>query len=121
MSKRLVVSLVAVMAAGIISTRLRAQDEKWNNVPPRRSAYEGKKSSGPAPRRDLSGIWDAAQTLESVVPANTRHCFQADAAPKGGERTRRGSPSRCHTRRQGSRRSRTTNLRVPACDKWTQC
>src|SRR5262245_19031339 len=63
MSKRLVVSIVVVMAAGSLSPLLRAQDEKWNNVPPRRSAYEGKKSSGPAPRRDMSGIWDAAQTL----------------------------------------------------------
>jgi hypothetical protein len=63
MSRRLVVSIVAVMAAGSISPLLRAQDEKWNNVAPRRSAYEGKKSSGPAPRRDMSGIWDAAQTL----------------------------------------------------------
>jgi hypothetical protein len=31
---------------------------KWNNVPPpNRSAYANKKSA-PAPRRDLSGIWD---------------------------------------------------------------
>jgi hypothetical protein len=32
---------------------------KWNNIPPRKSTYTAKKSS-PAPRRDLSGIWDAA-------------------------------------------------------------
>lgn len=63
MSKRLVVSIVALVAAGMIAPHLRAQDEKWNNVPPRRSAYDGRKSSGPAPRRDISGIWDAAQTL----------------------------------------------------------
>jgi hypothetical protein len=63
MSKRLVGSIVAVMAAGMLSPLLRAQDEKWNNVPPPRSAYVGKKPGGPAPRRDMSGIWDAAQTL----------------------------------------------------------
>ena len=63
MSKRLVVSIAAVMAAGMLPPLLHAQDEKWNNIPPRRSAYDGKKSSGPAPRRDMTGIWDAAQAL----------------------------------------------------------
>ena len=32
---------------------------KWNNSPPPRQAYVGKKSA-PAPRRDLSGIWNGA-------------------------------------------------------------
>jgi len=63
MSKRLVVSIVAVMAAGMFSPLLRAQDAKWNNIPPGRAAYNGKKPSGPAPRRDLTGIWDTVQTL----------------------------------------------------------
>jgi len=31
---------------------------KWNNSPPVKSYYAGKKSSAPAPRKDLSGIWD---------------------------------------------------------------
>jgi hypothetical protein len=63
MTKRLVVSIVAIMAAGMFSALLRAQDEKWNNIPPPRSAYAGKVPNGQAPRRDLSGIWDAVQTL----------------------------------------------------------
>src|ERR1700675_1265148 len=63
MSKRFVLAIVAVIAAAMLSPRLRAQDEKWNKIPPPRSAYAGKKPSGPAPRRDMSGIWDAAQTL----------------------------------------------------------
>ena len=63
MSKRLVVSIVAVLAVGMFSARPRAQDDKWNKIPPKRAAYAGKKPSGPAPRRDLTGIWDAAQTL----------------------------------------------------------
>src|SRR5436190_98799 len=63
MSKRLVVSIVAVLAAGIFSPLLRAQDEKWNRIPPPRSAYAGKKSTGPVPRRDISGIWDSGQVL----------------------------------------------------------
>jgi hypothetical protein len=63
MSKRLVALLVAVTAAGLFSSRLVAQDEKWNNIPPTRAAYRDKKPTGPAPRRDISGIWDAVQTL----------------------------------------------------------
>src|SRR5438093_2687611 len=61
MSKRLVVAMAAVMAAGIFSSLLRAQDNKWNQIPPPVAAYKGKKPSGVAPRRDLTGIWDAIQ------------------------------------------------------------
>ncbi len=75
MSKRLAFSTVALIAGSIaglsFSLILRpqtappkaagdeVQHEKWNNVPPPKSAYAGKKS-GPAPRRDITGIWDAA-------------------------------------------------------------
>jgi len=71
MSKRMVVSTVALIAGLAFSPILVAQSaspaaptdvakqEKWNNVPPRKSAYAGKKSA-PAPRHDISGIWDAA-------------------------------------------------------------
>jgi hypothetical protein len=31
---------------------------KWNNSPPVKSFYAGQKNHAPAPRRDLSGIWD---------------------------------------------------------------
>jgi len=62
MSKRLVVSMVALIAGMTFSLILRAQTAppKWNNVPPVKSTYVGKKS-GPAPRHDLSGIWNAAE------------------------------------------------------------
>ena len=62
MSKRLVVSMVALIAGLTFSLILRAQTAppKWNNVPPPKSAYIGKKSA-PAPRHDLSGIWNAAE------------------------------------------------------------
>jgi hypothetical protein len=62
MSKRLVVSMVALIAGLTFSLILRAQTAppKWNNVPPLKSTYAGKKSA-PAPRRDISGIWDAAE------------------------------------------------------------
>src|ERR1700693_3202789 len=62
MSKRLVVSMVALIAGLMCSLILRAQTAppKWNNVAPPKSAYVGKKSA-PAPRRDLTGIWNASE------------------------------------------------------------
>lgn len=71
MLKGLAVSMVAVIAASALSPILRGQtappkaakeavqQEKWNDIPPPKSAYTGKKSA-PAPRRNISGIWDAA-------------------------------------------------------------
>jgi hypothetical protein len=69
MSKCWAVLILALITGLMFSPILRAQTaapqaagveaRKWNNIPPRKSAYAGKKSS-PAPRRDLSGIWDAA-------------------------------------------------------------
>ena len=72
MSKSLVVALVALLAGLTISPVLGAQTaapkaageeakpDKWNTIPPIKPAYAGKKSA-PAPRRDLSGVWDAAE------------------------------------------------------------
>jgi hypothetical protein len=75
MSKSLELSLLALLAPGIFSPLLYAQTaapkaaadeakpEKWNNIPPQRSAYKDRKPGGTAPRRDLSGIWDAVQSI----------------------------------------------------------
>src|SRR3954462_11038669 len=63
MAKRLVVSMAAFVAAAMFSPMLRAQDAKWNNVPPGRAAYRNKKPEGVAPNRSLAGIWDAVQAL----------------------------------------------------------
>jgi hypothetical protein len=62
MSKRLVVSIIATLVGSTFSPILRAQTAPptWNDVPPPKSAYVGKKSA-PAPRRDLSGIWNAPE------------------------------------------------------------
>ena len=72
MSKRLWVSVVALLAGLTFSPLLGAQTapskaaadsakpDKWNSIPPVKTAYAGKKSA-PAPRRDISGIWDAAE------------------------------------------------------------
>jgi hypothetical protein len=69
MSKRWAVLMLALISGLTVSSILRVQTaaqqaaggeaKKWNNIAPRKSAYVPKKSS-PAPRRDLSGIWDAA-------------------------------------------------------------
>src|SRR6266404_4092228 len=72
MSKCLVVPVVALLAGLAISPVVGAQTaapkaageeakpEKWNSIPPIKPSYAGKKSA-PAPRHDISGIWDAAE------------------------------------------------------------
>jgi len=71
MSKSLVVSVVALLAGLTLSPILGAQTAppkssvdvaypEWNSLPPIKPAYAGRKSA-PAPRRDLSGVWDAAE------------------------------------------------------------
>lgn len=72
MSKRIVVSVVALLAGLTLSPVLGAQTaspkstadspkpDVWNSIPPIKPFYAGKKS-GPAPRRDISGVWDAAE------------------------------------------------------------
>jgi hypothetical protein len=72
-SKGLLVLLFAVVAglmifpvAGAQTAQSKAGDEQqsnartWDSVPPIKPWYAGKKSA-PAPRRDISGIWDAAE------------------------------------------------------------
>src|SRR6202049_659825 len=72
MSKCLLVCAVALLAGLTLSPVVGAQTaapkaageeakpDKWNTIPPIKPAYAGKKSA-PAPRRDLSGVWDAAE------------------------------------------------------------
>src|SRR6266478_4721157 len=59
MSKRSIALIVVTVTASMFSPLLRAQDAKWNNIPPGRAAYRDKKPAGVAPKRDMSGIWDA--------------------------------------------------------------
>jgi hypothetical protein len=68
------ISLIALAAGLVLSPVLRAQaqgeapqsgkvewkPELWNSNPPIKPYYAGRKS-GPAPKRDLSGVWDAAE------------------------------------------------------------
>lgn len=72
MSKRLVFSALIIFAGLAVSPAPRAQTapsasapqstppDKWNSVPPIKPWYTGRKSA-PAPVRDISGIWDAAE------------------------------------------------------------
>jgi len=51
--------LVCAQTASQSASGGTPSQQKWNNVPPpNKSAYANQKSA-PAPRRDLSGIWDA--------------------------------------------------------------
>jgi hypothetical protein len=70
MAKGFVLSAIVLLAGTVFLPALRAQRDQsqqlaqqlakrsWNNDPPGSEAYENKKSSAPAPVRDLSGIWD---------------------------------------------------------------
>src|SRR5215472_10646138 len=69
MSKRWTLSIAALIAgltfAAVLPVHTAAPQapggevSKWNNIPPRKSAYTAKTST-PAPPHDISGIWDAA-------------------------------------------------------------
>lgn len=74
--------------------------DKWNSVPVRGAAYAGIKS-GPAPKRDLSGIWDATGDAGNGPPpgiqatgANEhRAVLPGNNAPPGGEPDERNIPN----------------------------
>ena len=94
MRTRLVLSTVLVIAGWMFSPALGAQNaspsattdagkpEKWNNVPPRKADYVGKKST-PAPRHDLSGIWDAT-AFDGGYQLNGAHEYPALFPQEGG-------------------------------------
>jgi len=90
MSKRLVITMAVVMAAGMFSPLLRAQDSKWNQIPPGQAAYRGKKPSGVAPRRDLTGIWDAIQNRLGGFSGAMEHQALYPPGTPGGNGTEGG-------------------------------
>ena len=94
MSKRWAFSIIALITGLTFSAILRVQTaapqtagseaRKWNNIPPRKSAYAGGNSApAPAPRRDLSGIWDAAG-LDGGFQVNGAFEHPALLPKKGG-------------------------------------
>ena len=62
--RRWLIFSASVVMVLVAASFLRAQapavpdHRQWNNSPPAKAYYAGKKPSGPAPRRDLSGFWD---------------------------------------------------------------
>ncbi len=93
MSKCSVISVVALLAGLILSPALGAQTapakaageeakpDKWNSIPPIKPAYAGKKPA-PAPRRDISGTWDAAEADGGRQPSGALE-HVALTAPRG--------------------------------------
>jgi hypothetical protein len=89
MVKRFAVSGAVLITVLVFSGLLRAQtsppaqsdaEEKWNNSPPDKAALVGKKSA-PAPKRDLSGVWDG--TAEGGIQPKGPKEFVDDAAHVG--------------------------------------
>jgi hypothetical protein len=74
--------------------------DKWNSIPLRGKAYVGIKSP-PAPRRDLSGIWDATGDRGAIPPpgiqptGNFEHraVLPGNESPPGGEPDERNIPN----------------------------
>jgi hypothetical protein len=92
MYKALAVSFVALLAGLTLSPVLGAQtaapkstvekaSPEWNSLPPIKPAYAGKKSA-PAPRRDISGVWDAAEADGGRQPSGALE-HVALMAPRG--------------------------------------
>ncbi|MEQ1946102.1 MAG: hypothetical protein ABL995_02870 [Bryobacteraceae bacterium] len=78
----------ALLATMLLSSGLYAQQapqskevaealakRRWNNSPPVKAAYANRRPSRPAPKRDLSGIWDG--TAEGGVEGNGPHEYPA--------------------------------------------
>ncbi len=67
--------------------------EKWNSAPVAKAEYEGVKSA-PAPRRDLSGIWDATGEGYDHPPRGigTSGADEHRAVPAGRGNTSGGQP-----------------------------
>src|SRR5262245_533113 len=84
MSKRLIASIVAMVAAATFSPFVAAQDAKWNNIPPTRAAYRNKKPEGVAPKRDLSGIWDAMTQIGGTGNVEHPAVYPGGRGQEGG-------------------------------------
>src|SRR5450432_2457536 len=88
MSKRFILSTSVLLAAFVLSPVLEAQrgpqskelaealaKSQWNNSPPEKAAYANRPAPRPAPKRDLSGIWDG--TAEGGVEGGGMHEYPA--------------------------------------------
>jgi hypothetical protein len=87
MPKGFGVKVITLIAGLTFSPMLRAQAGKWNNSPPPKSEYAGKKQAAPAPRRDLSGIWNAAAEggVQGRGPLEHVALSPSDTDARGGQ------------------------------------
>ena len=92
MSKRLVIFVATAIAGLALSPVLGAQTAapksnvdkaypEWNSIPPIKPAYAGRKSA-PAPRHDVSGIWDATDADNGRQPTGANE-HPALVKPRG--------------------------------------
>jgi hypothetical protein len=119
------ISPVAMIMAFVVLQGLRAQTappksvddikiDVWNSAPVPGSAYVGVESA-PAPRRDLSGIWDATGDpiggpppgIQPTGANEHRAVLRGNNNPPGGEPDERNIP--CRTRHSAKRRSNLTS------------
>jgi hypothetical protein len=121
MSKRLVVVLLVVVAAAMLSPRLRAQDEKWNNIPPTRDAYRNWKPSGVAPKRDLTGIWDTVQTLGTSGILEHPALYPGRRGQEGGHEDETGIEHPLPYTPAGLAALKKNKPSGRGCVKWTRC
>jgi hypothetical protein len=82
MAKRVVVPMIAVIAVLMFSPLTRAQDEirRWPGAV-YDSDFKGRKSS-PAPRRDLSGIWEPAKDAADAIAFTGAKAMPEDGKPE---------------------------------------
>lgn len=90
MSKRVVAFIVAVIAAGTFASALHAQDAKWSNIPPTRAAYRNKQPTGVAPKRDLTGIWDAMTQIGGTGNVEHPAVYPGGGGQEGGHEDETG-------------------------------
>jgi hypothetical protein len=84
MSRRLIGLIAAVAEMALFSPLLRAQDAKWNNIPPTRAAYRNKKPEGVPPKRDLTGIWDAMTQIGGTGNVEHPAVYPGGRGQEGG-------------------------------------
>jgi hypothetical protein len=96
MTKRFLFSAITLVSAMAFSPTMGAQNvaptpsaevnrQKWNNSVPGKAAYVGKQSA-PAPRHDISGIWDgSADGGFQAKGVNEHPAMRANDSREGGD------------------------------------
>ena len=91
MPKRVVVSMIAAAAVLTVSSVSLAQT--WNSPGLSAAEFKAQQAGGPAPRRDLTGIWDAGGAgIGGAAQAAERAAAQAPFTPLGEQMARLNKP-----------------------------